>query len=47
MLLTRKIHNGLTLGLKTPAFIAFNGRLRREEYIFFWNDKKIRKAKLK
>ena len=47
MFLTKKIHNGLTLGLKTPAFNVFNGKLRKEEYIFFWNDKKIRKAKLK
>ena len=45
MFLTRKIHDELTLCLKTPAFNVFNGKLRKEEYIFFCNDKKIPKAK--
>ena len=47
MFLTRKIQNGLTSHLKTPAFNVFNGKLRKEQYISFWNDKKIRKVKLK
>ena len=47
MFLNIKINNGLTSCLKTPAFNVFNGKLRKEEYRFFWNDERIRKIELK